>query len=153
MKNKTFDKVFNYCCKLLKYRDRSEYELRQKLNKKFVDEDTINKVIDKLRYHGFLNEQRFVDTYVSSQIKKGKSLSLILLELKEKFKVAEEYINSINFDKYKKEQISTIVQLLQKKYKGNYDYNKIYRFLSSRGHEEDKINEIFNILVKEKTTK
>jgi len=146
-KKKLFDELFDYGCKLLKQRDRSVFEIKEKLKTKASSEQIVDKVVQKLLDLGYLNEHRFVENYVNKWLAKGKSLNLILYELKEKYKVDDETINKLDIGKLKDKQIESIVEIVKKKYDVN-DKRKIYNFLYSKGFSEDEIETVLNNLVK-----
>ncbi len=145
-KKKLFDELFDYGCKLLKQRDRSVFEIKEKLKTKASSEQIVDKVVQKLLDLGYLNEHRFVENYVNKWLAKGKSLNLILYELKEKYKVDDETINKLDIGKLKDKQIESIVEIVKKKYDVN-DKRKIYNFLYSKGFSEDEIETVLNNLV------
>ncbi|MCX7910690.1 MAG: RecX family transcriptional regulator, partial [Endomicrobia bacterium] len=121
MKN-VFQEAYEYSCKLLKIRDRSEYELKQKLIQKGFSQKVILKVIDKLKNNLYLNEKKFITNYIESQIKKLKPLSLILKELKENFKIDKRNLEDIDFSFYKKLQFEIIKKFIEKKFKNFEEY-------------------------------
>lgn len=140
---KLFEKVYNYCCKLLSYKDRSINEIKEKLRQKNISEDIISLVVNKLIQNGFLDDKRFVENYIERNLRKAKSLNFILNEVVEKYKVNKSILDNINLESYKSLQEKYVIELLSKKYK-SFNVQKIYRFLSSRGFDEDEISQIIN---------
>lgn len=136
-----FQEAYEYSCKLLKIRDRSEYELKQKLIQKGFSQKVILKVIDKLKNNLYLNEKKFITNYIESQIKKLKPLSLILKELEENFKIDKRNLEGIDFSFYKKLQFEIVKKFVEKKFK-NFEEYRIYKFLLIRGFEETEIESI-----------
>lgn len=138
------DKIYDYCCRLLKIRDRSIYEIKTKLASKGIPEKIIALVIKKLIDNNFLSEQRFTENYIRKNLAKCKSLSLILLELKEKYKVQDGTLQSLELEKYKQQQYSYAAEYIKKKYK-DFDTQKVYNFLISKGFTDEEIEKIISL--------
>lgn len=54
---------------ILKYMDRSEYELRSKLKQADYTEDIIERTIDYVRSYHYIDDHRFVSNYIKSKHK------------------------------------------------------------------------------------
>lgn len=147
MKKTEFEKAYDYACLLLKYRDRLTNEIKKKLESKNFSFTTINKVIKKLKENKFLNDETFIENYILSQLKKGKSLSLILSQLQEKFNISTNDIK-IDIEYYKDLQYKYIKAILLKKFKEKISSQKqkVYSFLSFRGYEDSEIEKILQTL-------
>ncbi|MBQ7256966.1 MAG: RecX family transcriptional regulator [Abditibacteriota bacterium] len=71
LKSKCFRKALN----LLNYRDRTTYELKKKLKEKGFDEAEIDLTVEKIKLLGYINDNSFLDTFISSHkssVSKGK---------------------------------------------------------------------------------
>jgi regulatory protein len=145
MKDKEFEKIYNCAVKLLKIRDRTENELKEKLIEKGYDVKKIDEVLRKLKNYSFINDEKFVVNYIENQIKKCKNLKLIIEELKNKFKVDSKLLNNINFEDIRKQLIENVVKLIKKKY-SLHNLQKIQNFLLSKGFDFSEIEEILNLL-------
>ena len=55
--------AFSYALHLLSFRDYSEYELREKLNKKF-DRNAVENAIEKLKREGLLSDKQYVENII-----------------------------------------------------------------------------------------
>src|SRR3989344_6604171 len=78
-------KFYNKALKFLSYRPRSEKEIRDKLKKKKASEETINKIILRLKENNFINDEEFVRWWIEQRTNfKPRSLRLIKMELKQK---------------------------------------------------------------------
>lgn len=73
---------FSYSCWLLSKRDYSEKELRDKLKSKEVPEELIEKTILKLKQYNYLNEDRFIESFLRT--KKSKSNRALIAGLQAK---------------------------------------------------------------------
>lgn len=140
-------KVYNRAALILSYRANTEDELKKKLIKNF-DEESVVKVISKLKNQGFLNDIDFAQRY-TEQSKKGKRL--VKMELLKKGvdkELIEDVINEKDddveienarklakkvFEKYQKEPAQIIKQ-------------KIYERLTRRGFSYDIFKEIIKDL-------
>jgi regulatory protein len=71
-----------YAFLLLKYRQRSEHEIRQRLKRKRFDEVCIAATVIFLKEKGFLNDAEFVKSWVESRLKRTQGLLRIKAELK-----------------------------------------------------------------------
>jgi regulatory protein len=145
MQKSLYDKLFEYGCKLLKYKDRSVFEIKEKLRTKSNSEKYIDEVIEKFVQLGYLDDQRFTERYIDKWLTKGKSLNLILYELKEKYKISREILNNLDIKSLELKEFESVVQVINKKFK-KVDKEKIFKFLFSRGFSEEKIEIILNKL-------
>ena len=70
-------KLFSTAVRYLNYRDRSEHELRLRLEKEsiklvdVVDQDVIDQVLSFLNDHKFVNDYNFAEQLAISQLRKG----------------------------------------------------------------------------------
>lgn len=74
----------NYASKLLKYRSRSEKEIREKLNQKKFSENIVEDTIHWLKEKKYLDDQQFAQEWIESRKRKGYSEKYIRWELKKK---------------------------------------------------------------------
>lgn len=66
---------------LLKFRLRSEHELRQRLQKKAFNKEIIEKTISFLKAKGFIDDNYFAGSWIQSRIKKPLGISRLKQEL------------------------------------------------------------------------
>jgi len=103
-----FEKYFNYSLKYLAYRPRSEKETRDALKRKKATEDIIEKVIDTLKEHKFVNDDEFTRWWIEQRAThKPRSKRVLTMELKQKG-IAQELIT-----KYLIEENETAVNDLE----------------------------------------
>lgn len=67
---------------LLKFRQRSEKEIYQRLKKKKFDDNTIKETVTFLKDHGFINDTDFAKAWIESRLKRPLGLRRIRNELK-----------------------------------------------------------------------
>jgi regulatory protein len=70
--------------RLLVYREHSRTELRRKLQTRFPDAPEIDQVLDELEQRNYLSDERFVEEYLKSRIRKGYGPLRIKSELQER---------------------------------------------------------------------
>ncbi|KLO23086.1 hypothetical protein X275_03865 [Marinitoga sp. 1197] len=134
---------------LLKYRNRSEYEMKQRLIEKGFDEIVVNNVISKLKKYKLLDDELFAYLYTYDKLtinKKGPYI--IKMELLNKFHISEN-ITENAIDKVLEEiNIKEIIRniiLSQKK-----DKRRIKEYLFKRGFDIYLIEEVLDELGGEK---
>lgn len=121
--------------RLLRYRNRSIAEMKDRLTKLGYEPDIVEMVITELKEEGILDDQKFVKGFASEYTElKPKGNIFILRELRKK-KVTQSLIEEIIKERDEK---SIIKNMLQKKFP-DYDKNdlkqktKIIRYFLSRG--------------------
>ena len=70
--------------RLLVYREHSRAELRRKLQTRFPDSPEIERVLDGLEQCNYLSDERFVEEYLKSRVRKGYGPLRIKAELQER---------------------------------------------------------------------
>jgi|SRR3990167_8073039 len=162
MDSNLFNKYYNLTLRFLSFRPRSKKEIKEYLSRKKVDEEVVNKIIQKLEEFNFLNDEEFAKWLIEQRTKfKPRSLRLIKLELKQKgisLDIIEDQILSIWQAQDKNEKIDDleiakrVIEPKIHKYK-NLPKHEIYRklgsFLARRGFSYDIIKQsIDEILIK-----
>lgn len=150
-----FEKLLNKTYRFLSFRPRSIKEVEDYLKrKKAIDVDT-KKIIEKLKSQKFLDDEEFARWWIESRTKaRPRSSRLIKLELKQKG-IDKELIDSIF------ENSTEVVSDFEKAYAlalkkapklKNLDrkkaYEKLGRFLASRGFNWDTIKEVIDQVLK-----
>ncbi|MCX7832625.1 MAG: RecX family transcriptional regulator [Ignavibacteria bacterium] len=135
--------------KYLSYKQRTEQELRNKLQNSKISKKNIEKIIRFFREHNFINDESYVKSLIVSEVsKKPKGKKLLKAKLKQKG-ISEEIINSA-ISRYVSEDIeeANAKTLLEKylkkikKYPLEKQKQKSYRYLISRGFEYDTVSNI-----------
>lgn len=70
--------------RLLNFRFRSEFEIREKLKNKEFDTACINKVVDYFKKLELIDDQKFTHSWITSRLKKPFGLRRIRMELNRK---------------------------------------------------------------------
>lgn len=141
----------------LKFRPRTEKEIRDYLYKKIIkthwSRDDVEKVIKKLKKQGLINDERFIEMYIKNRLLlKPKGKNLLKKELISKGinnDLIEKYfsLNQINEEKI-------AFEILKKKWSRFKSLNfkkrleKSLRFLVSRGFSYETAKKTFELLSK-----
>lgn len=150
------DYVFN----LLSYRDRTYFELENRLSKKGYDQDIIEKVLNRLKELGYIDDYKFAVKWVKDRLKnKPRGKILIKKELIKKGinkdiidKVTNKIIdNNIEIKQGSKLAVKWLSSHCQKDNSFKYKL-RLKRYLNNKGYSLNIINEIIkkvNINIKE----
>jgi len=158
-----FDKLYNKALRFLSFRPRSEKELRDYLSgkarsrsaRKIVSEESlINSIIEKLKKDRFLNDEEFTRWWVEQRtLIKPRACRVIKFELKQKG-IAKDLIDSLfendegsDFIKALKLAEKKMVRLAKIEDKRKV-YEKLGRFLASKGFNWDTIKEVIDQILK-----
>jgi len=132
--------------RLLSARDRSEQEIRERLNLQGFDADVAEEAILQLVSMGYINDSLFARKYVSDRLKlKPMSKKALAAELQKKG-IKRELIDEV-IGEYEVDEPSMAYRMAKKKF-GKYDaadpviQKKIYSFLAYRGYSSDVIQNV-----------
>lgn len=145
MTSEAFTVIYNKALDLVSRREHSQYELIQKLNKRFPETiPIIEEVVKKLAVNNILNDERFAEMYLNSRARKGFGPKKIEMELN--FKKVDSSFIAIAIAEYESWTENAQNELL-KKFKGvkPTDYNskmKQKQFLFNRGFSSQIIERI-----------
>lgn len=137
---------------ILKFTDRTETELRNKLADAGYTEEIIDKTITYISGYGYLNDERLATHYVRNRMN-SKSKLMIKMELLQKG-VNKEVINTILQEEYDNEEqedseLIAIKKAIDKKVKFPDELNKeekqkLIASLYRKGFDISKIKQILN---------
>lgn len=154
-----FDKFYNKALKFLSYRPRSEEEVRKKLlqsrgrfksAKRNTTPEIAEKIIAKLKEYKFINDEEFVKWWIQQRTNyKPRSLRLIKMELGQKGidkDLMDQVIDDLRLTIDDLQSAKKLIEKRVNKYKGlerNEKFQKVARYLASKGFNYDIIREIF----------
>ncbi len=146
-------KFYNKALKFLSYRPRSEHEIRNKLTRKKAPQEIINKIIKKLKEYKFIDDKEFIKWWVEQRTNyKPRALRLIKMELGQKG-IDKDLMDQVIDDlRLTIDDLGSARKLIEKrlhKYKNlsiEEKFQKVARYLSSKGFNYDIIKEIFKEL-------
>ncbi|NOX64285.1 MAG: regulatory protein RecX [Chlorobi bacterium] len=140
-------------------RNHSSFELRVKLTKKGYQKLIIEKVIKDLRAKGYIDDQKFTESFVKNRIEKRKEgIVKINSELKKKGisnEIISDVINNFTDDPI---HFQNALQLARKKYQSlknkDLDFQKLkgrlFNFLKGKGYTTEIILKVLDtVLVNE----
>ncbi len=136
----TYDRLKEKALRLLEFRNQSEFELRQKLQRSGGENTDITKVLDFCKEYGFVNDEKYAHALACDlkNLKKyGKQR--IRAELNKRG-INHEYISSVleELD----DDIDNLTLLIEKRLKGDFDKkncDKAIRYFVYRGYKLDDI--------------
>lgn len=140
-----FEKYLNKALRFLSFRPRSEKEVRDKLESQKASKEIIERIINSLKDHKFLNDEDFAKRFIEQRLRfKPKGIRLIKLELKQKGidqEIIDQAITSLSSheDSALQNDLESAKKLVEKKiskYKGferQIIYQKLGGFLARRG--------------------
>jgi len=138
-KERTFLGAKKYVFLLLKFRLRSEKEIRERLKRKNFAEETIKKTLFFLKKERFLDDNYFARSWIEARLKKNLSLRKLQEELAEKGidkKIIDRQIEEVKKEYSEREAVLAIVRERIEK-SGKIDSNaakkRIFAYLLRRG--------------------
>ena len=152
----SYNKGMNIALNYLGYGMKTEKEIVDKLKSKEIEEDYISLVIEKLKSYKYIDDELYTKTYIKTKaIPKGWGLQKIISTLYskgiDKNMIEKIYIPLISYE----ENNDNIKEIALKKWKSfpeNMEIRKrkekLTRFLLSKGHNWEKINEVFAYIEK-----
>lgn len=143
-------KAYKYGLSLLERKDYTIFEMENKLKSKEYSENTIAKVINKVKEYGFLNDTRYTERFIKDGLNiKKHGIRRIKHDLNRKG-IDKEEINQIELDDEIEYQNAML--LAEKKYKQIIGKEKIreklFRYLVGRGYEYEVVTKVINKLLK-----
>lgn len=145
-----FDKLYEKTLRFLSFRPRSEKEIRDYLTKKKSHDLTTKKIVEKLKEHKFLNDEEFAKWWIEQRTRvKPRADRVIKFELTLKG-IEKELIDNLlskdNESDLKKAE--GLAQIRMKRLRNIEDRRKVYeklgRFLASKGFNYDIIKEVID---------
>lgn len=141
-----------YCSKA----ERCEYDIRKKLSSFEIDSEITNKIIQRLKKEGFLNESRFCESFIKDKARFNKwGKNKITFELRKK-QISEETIQScfesLGLDQEFTDTLSKLLSVKSSSIKAKDKYErriKLSRFALSKGYSYDEIQNCLNKLLGE----
>jgi regulatory protein len=138
-----FKKALNYSFLLLKYRQRTTQELKDRLRRKKFSPTVIQEVIAYLRDSNYLDDKDFALSYTREKLSQGFGERKIVFDLK-RLGVPSDCIEFSLWEVRKeidyKEILKKLISKLYKRYKDKErKKDRIIRYLAQRGFDYDDI--------------
>ena len=137
-----FGKLYQRTLEWTLLRPHSEREiydyLKKKIYDKKLDKDLIERIIDRLKEKGYIDDEKFAQYYIENRfVKKGISRKRLKMELKKKG-VNETLAEMVLGERSDVDEIKKIVQRKQKK----YDKEKLIAYLCRQGFSYELVKEV-----------
>ncbi len=135
---------------LLKFRLRSENEIRQRLKKKKFDADVIESILSFLKDKGFIDDNYFAKTWIESRIKKPLGIRRLRAELNLKGinkAIIDTQINEIKKSYSEEDIVGGIAKDRLNKLKGidpQKAKKRVYAYLLRRGFSPEVVIDVLN---------
>ncbi len=143
---KAENSLARYCA----YQDRTEEQAREKLLKMGVGVDQADRILKKFITEGFIDEQRYANSFVLGKFRNNKwGKSKILYALKAR-KISDEEIGNAFTQLEEGEYLEQMKKLINKKRAQVKEknpalkQNKIARYMQSKGYESGLVWKILN---------
>jgi len=161
----SFEKFYNKSLRFLSFRPRSEKEIRDYLLKprirsdkhKKISEEILDKIVAKLKKKKFINDEEFTKWWIEQRLKlRPRAWRVIKMELARKGisqEISEPIIQSLEFRI--QNDLELAKKLAEKRIKRYKDlskrdiYQKMGRFLASKGFNYETIKKTLNLTVDE----
>lgn len=154
--NKYYE-IYNLSLSLIEIKMRTETELKNNLDKKGFEKSIIEKVIERLKKEGYINEKQYIEAYINDKLNLSKEgpfkikRDLINLELSET--LIEDYLNQIPYNTWK-EKLEKIINKrinLMKSKSLNTIKTKLKVELFNLGYQSELIDELLSIINKDES--
>lgn len=152
MKPDFFKAALEYAFLLLKFRPRSEYEMRARLKKKNFSSQAIEQALSFLKDRKFIDDTAFARAWTQDRLKRPFGLRRISLELRKKGispKIIEESFKAAREGYAEDEVVREIVRERSARLKGLEPERlkrRLYGYLARRGFSPEAILEALNNL-------
>lgn len=147
---KELEKARNTCFRLLKFRPRSEYELRLYLKKKKFSHEVIEEVTRSFLNNGLIDDSVFAKLWIESRIKRPLGLRRIIFELKTKG-ISDDIINDATSKYGSSENEEKIVEeLVSRKLKAMHGLDRekkksrLWGLCLRKGFSKEVVYEVLN---------
>jgi len=143
-------KAKDYAFLLLKFRLRSENEIRQRLKKKKFDADIIEMTLFFLKDKGFIDDNYFAKTWIESRIKKPLGIRRLKAELSIKGinkAIIDTQIDEIKKSYSEEDIVGGIAKDRLNKLKGidpQKAKKRVYAYLLRRGFSPEVVIDVLN---------
>lgn len=137
---------------MIKFRPRSEYELRSNLSRKGFDKEIIEQAVAALIKIHLLDDLAFARLWVESRIKKPLGIKRLSFELKTKGinnSIIEKVISEYNFPQKEEEVIRDLLSQKMKKLSGldkDKIKNRLWGFFLRKGFSKDIVYDVLSEL-------
>ncbi len=140
------DKAYMRALDLIMRRQRSRWELETYLKRKGNDDNTIDKILNKLSKRGYVDDEKFAEAWVSNRrLLKSVSKRRLMQELQQK-KISDQIITKVLADDETKE-VDVLRDLIERKRKQTryQDKDKLMAYLMRQGFGYGDVKEALSV--------
>ncbi len=137
------DKAYDRALNLISHRPRSEWEIRDYLKRKDLDNPEIDVVINKLRDRGYLDDADFARRWVATRrLLKSTSKRRLMQELRQK-RISDDIISQV-IEEDETDERQVLRELIERKRRQTkyQDKLKLMQFLARQGYNYDDIKSV-----------
>lgn len=135
---KYLDKLETYCA----YQERTCYDVMKRMERLKIPSTLQAKIVDQLKEHGFLNEERYVRSFINSKIQiKRDGLQKIKFALRRKqinSRLIDEILKEFHHEQYTDNIHSLLTKkwiLLKEKNEARIAKEKLIRYMLGKGYQ------------------
>lgn len=127
---------------------KTEKEVKDKLKLKGYDDNSISKSIEFLREYNYINDKNYVKSFINDKLKTmgSQKIKYSLIQKGIPKEIIEDALSGLNKENEKDIALNIAkkkLDIIKKKENDNYKISgKLYRYLISKGYENDVINDI-----------
>lgn len=134
---------------LLNYMDRTEFQLRQKLQQKFDDESVAEDAVQYVKSFGYVNDVSYAERYILNK-RNSKSKKEIHMALSQKGVSREDIQHAIEQCYEAEGEMEVLQRLCKKKHfsaedSSEVEKHKIYGYLVRKGFRSEEVRKILNL--------
>lgn len=139
----------NYALRLITHKDRTEKELRTKLNEKGYDENTIEDEIAFLKDYGYINDQDYARRFINDALNLKKWGKIRVISELSRRGIDREVIDSAVENAFLEEDGNRVKEQIEIRFK-NSDFsnikerNRIFNYFLRRGYTAEEIKGAMN---------
>lgn len=143
-KSKAEHSAFDTAIYYLTFKDRSSYELTNKLKEKGYSEEQILETMDKLSYYGYIDDEHYALSYIKSNCN-HKGEKKIKMELSNKGihrDIIEEQFAEVDFDEENAIDASFKKRFMDSDLQDEKQKNRIISYYMRRGYRFENIKKV-----------
>lgn len=147
-----YEKAYEYSIRLLTIGDKTSEEVRRKLRIKNYSEVIIDRVINKLSSHEYIDDERYIERWISYKLKTAgmskKAMYYKLLQKGLSKELLDKKFNEIEIDEYNIAFLAAEKKVKTIKGDTNQIKAKLFSFLNRKGFDRNICFKVINELIK-----
>lgn len=152
MTKKVTYSAFDCALNIITYKDRSKSEVERKLKDKGYTNEEVSLAIDKLIEYGYIDDTKYVNTYIRSNIMKKGTNRMIneLLNNGVDKSIIQEQLSQYDYD-----EVDIIYDIINQRFlsidlSNQKEKAKAYNYLARRGFSFSDISRAFNLYISDR---